>query len=125
MIFLGFSYYPLVRIFIGREVCPTSQSSGDTFQRILLPYWRLYATLNSLTMMNLSESRKTIAKNFKESYGISIQDCVAKPSILERLFRNTSSDSVQSSGRRHPFLSESRPSAEEADRKSTEILSKW
>lgn len=81
---------------------------------------------------SLAESRKTIAQNFKESYGVSIQDCVAKPSLLVKLFGslsvtkgNTSSDGGRSFGRGYPFWQEPRSSAEEADRKNIEILSKW
>ena len=103
---------------------PDKTELRGAFHRILLPYWRLCATLNSLTM-NLSESRKTIAQNFKESYGISIQDCIAKPSILGKLFVNSYSAGVLSSTGQHPFWAESLPSAEEADRKNVEILSKW
>ena len=60
-----------------------------------------------------------------------MQDCVKNPGVLMRLFGTSPRHSEQHCyagrdfGRGYPFWEEKRTSAEEADRKNLEILSKW
>lgn len=81
---------------------------------------------------NLVESRKIIARNFKKTFGVSMQKCIAEPGLLPRLRSNAPVAEKAgrpgergSFGRGYPFWTVERPSAEEADRKNVEILSKW
>lgn len=83
------------------------------------------------TPANLTESRKAIARNFKEIHGVSMLTCVKDSGLLVRLFgsspKKVERDRVvcRDFGRGYPFWEEKRTSAEEADRRNLEILSKW
>lgn len=81
---------------------------------------------------SLVESRKIIARNFKKSFGVTIQECIAHSGLLAKLRgsapvveKDERPAKRRNFGRGYPFWTEERPSAEEADRKNQEILSKW
>lgn len=93
-----------------------------------------YKKASATTMStNMPDRRKTLALQFETLYGVSLEDCAKNPSVLMRLFAKTAHQHQQTPrqnpavdyGRGYPFMEYPRASAQEADAKNLEILSKW
>lgn len=79
------------------------------------------------------ENRRTLAKNFKKIFGVSLRDCEETPEVINCLLGsptttvqpNRGTAPFRDYGRGYPFMGEGRSSAKEADARNREILSKW